>query len=486
LIVRRRRAWLAFTAAALVVAVAVVLIVNHDGIPRYQRPIPAERSDTALAPWIPRKSRPPASSDYLRPFVTDVAPNGRYFIDQYGAPLLIRGDSPWAMLFDLSPDQVDRYLVARTKLGVNAVLVSLIGARANGGPSDSGTTFDGLRPFVGGDVNRLSAPYWARVHDYLAKAATLGITVFLYGIDSWSLGRAFAPRNLEQCTTFGTLMHAELSDLPNVVWLAGGDYEAGSDATGSDPDRCINQMMRGLRQAGDHRLFSIQLNGVLTTSAAYWNARVDWCFAYTYAPSYRQILEAYATRPVRPVLLGEANYEGENNIPDSPPTTNETLRRQVLWSLTSGAAGDFYGSADWQFLPGWEDRLDRPGLNEVSTLNLLVRRLQWWELRPDFQSQFLLSGRGAVADSGSMVDVLDNAYATAAISADNTVAMVYVPTARTITVDVDRLAEGTHAFWIDPTDGGSRSVALARTFTSPGLNRDGDEDWLLLFSHTAP
>ena len=71
-------------------------------------------------------------------------------------------------------------------------------------------------------------------------------------------------------------------------------------------------------------------------------------------------------RPVRPVLLGEANYEGENNIPDSPPTTNETLRRQVLWSLTSGAAGDFYGSADWQFLPGWEDRLDRPGLTEVS------------------------------------------------------------------------------------------------------------------------
>ena len=32
-----------------------------------------------------------------------------------------------------------------------------------------------------------------------------------------------------------------------------------------------------------------------------------------------------------------------------------------------------------------------------------------------------------------MIDVLDNAYATAAVSADKTLAMVYLPTARTIT-----------------------------------------------------
>jgi len=30
------------------------------------------------------------------PFVTSVSPNGRYFLDQYGRPLLLKGDSPWA------------------------------------------------------------------------------------------------------------------------------------------------------------------------------------------------------------------------------------------------------------------------------------------------------------------------------------------------------------------------------------------------------
>src|SRR6478752_896562 len=31
------------------------------------------------------------------PFVTSVSPNGRYFLDQYGKPLLVHGDSPWAL-----------------------------------------------------------------------------------------------------------------------------------------------------------------------------------------------------------------------------------------------------------------------------------------------------------------------------------------------------------------------------------------------------
>jgi hypothetical protein len=47
--------------------------------------------------------------------------------------------------------------------------------------------------------------------------------------------------------------------------------------------------------------------------------------------------------------MGEANYEGENNQPETLPTTDQTLRRQVLWALTSGAAGELVGSHDWAF-----------------------------------------------------------------------------------------------------------------------------------------
>lgn len=73
-----------------------------------------------------------------------------------------------------------------------------------------------------------------------------------------------------------------------------------------------------------------------------------------------------------PAVLGESNYERENNQPASPPTTDETLRRQVLWSLTSGVAGEFRGSHDWKFNPGREKRLSTTGVAQVTRLRELV------------------------------------------------------------------------------------------------------------------
>ena len=51
---------------------------------------------------------------------------------------------------DLSPAQAELYFRNRRKHGFNAAIVSLVGAEANGGPSDDGGTFDGLNPFVDG------------------------------------------------------------------------------------------------------------------------------------------------------------------------------------------------------------------------------------------------------------------------------------------------------------------------------------------------
>ena len=90
---------------------------------------------------------------------------------------------------------------------------------------------------------------------YLALAAENGITVFLYPIDGWTIGHAFQPRTIEQCLTYGTMVAERFRDLPNIVWMSGGDYfpRADEPALGSDVDHCI------VRTAGDGRPFSIQL-----------------------------------------------------------------------------------------------------------------------------------------------------------------------------------------------------------------------------------
>ena len=80
------------------------------------------------------------------------------------------------------------------------------------------------------------------------------------------------------------------------------------------------------------------------------------------------------------------------------------------------------------------------------------------------------------------MDVLDNDFVTATRSPDGTFAVVYLPTAQTITLDPTVLAPGARAVWVDPVDGTRRAVPLVGSLSTPGLNAGGDLDWLLLIT----
>jgi hypothetical protein len=484
---RRRSWWLlglaVLAAAALAVAGGGVLVRWRAADRGQAMSIPDDAPTSPSAPWprpVPgRRARPQGP-----PFVTSVSPDGRHFLDQYGRPILVRGDSPWALLTRLSPDQARRWFADRQRRGFNAAIVSLIGAADNGAPSDDGATFDGLLPFVDGDVLRWQEPYWARVTAYLRMAADHGITVMLYPIDGWTIGHAFVPASTGQCHAYGAMVARRLADLPNIVWMSGGDYVPAADdlARGSDADHCIDAMMRGIRQTGDDRPFSIQLGAQksISTDNPFWSPRVDWNFVYTYHPTWKAVLDARRRRPAIPAVLGEANYEGENNQPETPPTTDETLRRQVLWSLTSGAAGEFFGSDDWEFHPGWEGRLGTRAVAQITRLRGLFARLPWWRLVPDTESRLVTGGRGTELTTDERLDVLDNDYATAARTPDGRLAVVYLPTGRTISVDLEAMAAGARATWVDPASGARRPVPMSASFTTPGANAGGDDDWLLV------
>ena len=125
------------------------------------------------------------------------------------------------------------------------MIISALGASDNGGPHDDGRTVDGIRPFVNGNVTMLEPTYWDRLHSYIALARNAGITVLLYPIDSWVIGHSFIPKNVEQCEQYGKALALRFSDLPNIVWMSGGDYIPNTDdlASGSDADHCVNQLV---------------------------------------------------------------------------------------------------------------------------------------------------------------------------------------------------------------------------------------------------
>jgi Protein of unknown function (DUF4038) len=295
---RRRRPWL------LGLVLVVALAAGATGLWALRRNeregqamrIPDDQPSGASTPLPTTAPREPAPEG--PPFATSVSRDGRYFLDQHGKPLLLHGDSPWALMTQLSPEQARLWFADRQRQGFN----------------------------------------------------------------------------------------------------------------------CIDAMLRGIRDTGDNRPFSIQLGArrSLSTDNPYWARRVDRNVVYTYYPTYKAVLDARRRTPAIPAVMGEANYEGENNQEETPPTTDETLRRQVLWSLTSGAAGEFVGSDDWEFHDGWEERLSTPALTQITRLRALFSELDWWRLVPDTDSELVTGGRGTELTSDEPMDALENDYATAA------------------------------------------------------------------------
>ena len=75
------------------------------------------------------------------------------------------------------------------------------------------------------------------------------------------------------------------------------------------------------------------------------------------------------------------------------------------------------------------------------------------------------------------------------MTTDRTLAVVYLPTARAITIDMSRFRDPVVARWFDPTNGtysaatdGSIPNAGLRQFKPNRANRAGDSDWVLVLT----
>lgn len=405
--------------------------------------------------------------------------DGRHFVDGQGQPLLVRAETVWAVMQALTLEEATEHLELRAAQGFNAILMSPY--PWIGRPDDPGRTPDGIRPFDG-SVGSLNEAYWSRLDAVLEVARSLGVTVFLA---PGGRGAEFTNNGYDYdediAGDLGAALGARYADTPGIVWLLGVDYDP-EDWDADDPTMLA--FVDGLRRGGDSHLVTVQLfNTSSSSDNPRWRSVTQIEAVYTYHPTYAAVLDAYE-RDNGPVMLIEANFENENNE-GGPPTTDETLRRQTYWTLTSGGVGVTYGELHlWRFTPGWQDARETTAVDELGVAFDVVGGIRWWDLVPDTDGAFLTEGRGddttTGTQEGGFADVLESDRATAALTPDGSLAVVYVPTQRTIAVDSSALAPGAQAAWVDPTTGVSVPTDLTGPMTTPGSNAAGDEDWLLL------
>ena len=472
--------------AAWLVAVVLVLAGCGDGA----APTPGgSRVSEPAAPATPDASTPsdappadlgggPADPAGVH-LVAGVSDDRRFLVDEAGDPLLLRAEAIWSAMQVLTPQEIDEHLELRASQGFNGVIMHPF--PWSGRPTDARHTIDGLEPFDD-TVATLNEAYWQRFDAILATANRLGITVFIAPIGlTWGFEENGYDYDEDLAAQLGEALGARYASTPGIVWMLGMDYD---EVDWPTYDPMMMAFVDGLRAGGDEHLATVHLfNPSTSHDNEAWRGVSQIELAYTYQPTYVTVLRAYAY-DTGPVVLIEGNYEGENNE-GGPETTNETLRRQDLWALTSGGVGVTYGERHiWQFIPPWQDMRDTEAVHEQGRTVDLFRSFAWWTLVPDADGTFLTGGQGEDVTTGTQedgfADVLESDRATAAIAADGSLAVVYVPTARTITLDVSRLAPGLRATWVDPVSGDRQETALAESLTTPGENAGDDEDWVLV------
>lgn len=419
-------------------------------------------------------------------FPLRVAPSRRYLVDRANRPFLVVGDSPQALVGDLSTQDAAAYLANRRTYGIDALWVNLLCAKYTGCRAD-GKTYDGIAPFTkAGDLSTPNPAYFTRAAAMLSLAAKAGMVVFLDPIETGSWLTTLRSNGAAKAYAYGQFLGRRFRSSPNIVWLSGNDFQSWKN---SADDALVLAVARGIRSVDKVHLQTVELNYYASASRddGRWRSLLNLDIAYTYGPTYAEVGADYARQPALPVILGEAGYEGEQNDPTISFGSPQTLRRQEYWAALSGAAGQFFGNHfTWQFAPGWKDHLDSPGSVQLGYAARLMSAHSWFRLVPDTKHQIVTHGYGEPRSTGS-VDASN--YVTTAATPDGALAVSYLPAGGTLTVDTTHLKAGITARWFDPTSGrlvadaqGALPRSAAVTLTPPGKNGDGDPDWVLVLS----
>lgn len=396
----------------------------------------------------------------------------RYLVDANGQPFFIHGDTPWSLIVQLTREQVVQYLDDRKAKGFNTILVNLIEHKFSDNPPSNAY---GAAPFVTpGDYATPNSSYFDHAAYVVEQASLRGMVVFLTpsymgfggGDEGWY--QEMVANGATKLRNYGQFVANRFGAYDNIVWVQGGDY--------NPPDlgllRAIPNGIRDITTKWPHTFHGSRGTsalGFLGTGEAWLSVNDIYTTEATVVSS--AFIE-YA-RSSMPFFLIEARYENDG-------IATETIIRTLGYhAALSGATGHFYGNDPiWRFGSGWQTALGNPGAATLRHLKTLVDSLAWWTLEPDTAGTLVTAGVGSGATRTA-----------AAMASNRSFALVYVPSVRSVTVDMNRLS-GPHvrARWYDPTNGAytnvagspfvaaSGSVSLAPT----GNNSRGQGDWVLV------
>jgi hypothetical protein len=374
--------------------------------------------------------------------------------------------------------------------------------------------------------------------DMLCLAYPLAWGYALDGTQGWWQDMMLSANTRAVHTTLGNYVGARFSAAkrPNIFWLHGSDsfgnltgtpesgvarahaFMLGMISSGATQFRCgdwaaPSEASDGPADATAGVSFAayMQVQGTYTSGGVFGNAidgngetigpdldgqtfleaRRGWNFV----PTTTTQGPSGSVPSALPCFLKETDYVSSPFAPGS----RSDVRNAQMWAVLSGCTNGFFYGYDnsvanhgvWNFSSNWPtDILDASAAADVKNFSGFIAGFAWWKLVPSE-----LSGLRRLIPSSNGVQSVGATYVASAQAGDGSFLLAYAPTVggggtQTFTVDTRSMAGTTACRWWDPTSGAFQSASpatvnnsqSAQSFTTPGTNSAGDNDWLLVLS----
>ena len=276
---------------------------------------------------------------------------------------------------------------------------------------------------------------------------------------------------VDKCREWGRYVGQRYKDYSNIVWIMGADRNP------NEAMNHVNAMAEGIKENGTSNLFTAHVHPECCAMEQYaLGGWLDINCTYSYEIVHRRLKEDYARRPIKPYVLMESIYEGEYNA------SALQIRRQAYWTVLCGACGGFFGNKPlWGFYPGWQEAMesDRVAGYGAGAAALPVATLAHARAGAGgrTEAELIVSGYGEIRG-------LD--FATAARTSDGKTIIAYLPSRRTITVDMSKIvADSVENLVVQPAHGRAVAAGEAPASGLRGLTTPGDGDWVLVLLSAA-
>jgi hypothetical protein len=415
--------------------------------------------------------------------------NGRYLVDNNNKPFFYQAETPWLIFVNLNEKDMGELMDIRIRQGFTVIQTMAL---------TNGKNVNGDQPFENSDFTKPNLAYFEHMRKGIQLAEKKGLLVGVALAWKGCCGGAWSDIILqngpEKCREYGRFLGEYFSGCKNLFWIQGGDNDPGPH---TDHYR---QMALGIKESMPDVLQTYHASSGHSSSDVMnyldhsW-LNFTWTYTYFHAKhnvwiyicGFSELPEVYEMNhieyrkyPVKPFVLGESQYEGEDTASCKPFSPAEIVRRQAYWSVLSGSCGHAYGSWCWMVNENWRKVEKDAGAGQMLHVRNFFESIPWYNLVPDIDRKIIIKGAGTYGKTD---------FVTAATLPDSSLMVIYLPPSgiekRNLSVDVSVMKEKIQARWFNPVDGTlmpaeyNTSGKILKT-TSPGNHGDGTNDWLLL------